>query len=82
MPQAGIDPLRQDHAIYEACALPLSHHGWIEAVMLLFLQVTECEAVSELAASEELTNAKKAMQEAIEHFKAEWTNIEKPQLFD
>jgi hypothetical protein len=40
-------------------------------IFCLFFQVTECEAVSELAASEELANAKKAMQEAIEHFKAE-----------
>ena len=29
MPQAGIDPLAQSHASYEASALPPSHHSWI-----------------------------------------------------
>ena len=32
--QAGLDPPEQNHASYEVSALPQSHHGWIETLVI------------------------------------------------
>ena len=37
MPQAGIDPLAQSNASYEASSLPPSHNGWIAYKKFMYL---------------------------------------------
>ena len=41
MPHGGIDPPAQSHSLFEASALPPSHHGWIE-MCLINLLYFEC----------------------------------------
>ena len=40
MPQAGIDPTAQNHASYEASALPPSRHIWMQIDILGFWMAT------------------------------------------